>query len=261
MIDSMITYAPNISWLFAELPFDQRPRAAAELGFRALEFGFHGAANIAAIEAAQQDYGMQVVLFNVDVPVWDTTNKGYLVDPTRRDEFHRRLDDALALAERLKPLKIMLPVGVVVPELSREAQRDCMIENLRYAAPLAEQANVIFTIELLNSHDNPGYFLTSSREAFDVIRAVNHPRVKFQYDTYHLQVMEGHLIQTLTENIDLIGHIQFGDAPGRHEPGYGEINFDNVAKAAERAGYEGYICLEYIPTVPTVETVQRFLPR
>jgi hydroxypyruvate isomerase len=72
--------------------------------------------------------------------------------------------------------------------------------------------------------------------------------------------MEGHLIQTLTDNIDLIGHIQFGDVPGRHEPGYGEINFDNVAKAAARAGYEDYICLEYIPTVPTIETVRRFLP-
>ncbi len=243
----MLAYAPNISWLFPELPFAERPRAVAAAGFRALEFGFPSHADIPALEAARQDLGLQVVLFNQDVPVWDAVHRGYLVDPAQRDEFRRKLDDALALAERLGVLKVMLPAGVTVPGMAREAHRECMVENLCYAAPLAAQAGVLLTIEMLNPWDNPGYFLTSTREALGIVQSVNHPQVRFQFDTYHIQLMEGNLTQTLVENIDLIGHIQFADVPGRHEPGTGELNFANLAHAAGEAGYKGYIGLEYIP--------------
>lgn len=243
----MLTYAPNVSWLFPELPFNERPRAVARAGFKALEFGFPSHADIPALEAARQEFGLQVVLFNQDVPVWDAANRGYLADPARQDEFRRKLDEALSIVERLGVLKVMLPAGVIVPGMAREAQRECMIENLRYAASLAEQAGVIFTIEMLNPLDNPGYFLTSSREGLEIVREVNHPSIRFQFDTYHIQLMEGNLTRTLVDNIALIGHIQFADVPGRHEPGTGEINFTNLAKAAGEAGYTGYIGLEYIP--------------
>ncbi len=243
----MITYAPNASWLFPELPFAERPRAIAEAGFRALEFGFPSHADLEALEAARQEYGLQIVLFNQDVPVWNEANRGYLVDPARRDEFRRKLDEALEIAQRLGVLKVMLPAGVVLPHMPREAQRACMIENLLYAAPLAAQVNVLFTIEMLNPIDNPGYFLTSTGEGLEIVREVNHPHIKFQLDTYHVHIMEGNVVQTLVENIDLIGHIQFADAPGRHEPGTGELDFASIRQAAEQAGYEGYIGLEYIP--------------
>jgi len=243
----MIIYAPNASWLFPELPFAERPRAIAEAGFQALEFGFPSHADLDALDAARQEYGLQIVLFNQDVPVWDEANRGYLVDPTRRDEFKRKLDEALEIARRLGVLKVMLPAGVVLSHLPREAQRACMIENLLYAAPLAAQANVLLTIEMLNPIDNPGYFLTSTREGLEIVREVNHPHVRFQLDTYHVQIMEGNVAQTLVDNIELIGHIQFADAPGRHEPGTGEIDFAHIRQAAEQAGYRGYIGLEYIP--------------
>jgi len=243
----MLAYAPNINWLFPELPFGQRPGAVAAAGFDALEFGFSSAADIQALEAARQDLGLQIVLFNLDVPVWDAANRGYLVDPARRAEFRRRLDEALGLAERLGAPKVMLPAGVVLPGMTHEAQRACMIENLRYAAPLAAQAGVLLTIEALNPFDNPGYFLTSSREGLEIVREVGHSQVKFQFDTYHIQLMEGNLTQTIVDNIEAIGHIQFADVPGRHEPGTGELNFTNLAAAIETAGYEGYIGLEYIP--------------
>jgi hydroxypyruvate isomerase len=243
----MLPYAPNISWLFPELPFEQRPHAVAGLGFRALEFGFLHHAHVPTLKAACQELGLKVVLFNLDVPVWDETNRGYLVDPSRRDEFKARLDDALDAVEQLGAQKVMLPVGVELPGLPREAQRECMVENLRYAAPLAEQVGALFTIEMLNPVDNPGYFLTSTGEGLSIVREVDHPRIKFQYDTYHIQLLEGNLTQTLVDHVDSIGHIQFADVPGRHEPGTGEVNFAHLAAAAEEAGYRGYIGLEYIP--------------
>jgi hydroxypyruvate isomerase len=243
----MLGYAPNVSWLFPELPFALRPAAVADLGFEALEFGFPSHADLDALETCRQERGTRIVLFNQDVPVWDVANRGYLVDPTRRAEFQRTLEQALAIASRLDVEKIMLPAGVTLPGMKRQAQKECMLENLRAAAPLAQDAGVLLTIEVLNPDDNPGYFLTSSAEAIEIVRQVDHPHVRFQLDTYHLQRLEGHLLETLRSNVEWIGHLQFADEPGRHEPGTGSIDFPALVGAAEAGGYQGYIGLEYVP--------------
>src|SRR5512147_1048112 len=110
----MITFAPNISWLFPELPFRERPFAVARAGFKAVEFGFPSKADLDALETAHKELGLQIVLFNQDVPVWNIQNRGYLSDPKLRDEFYRKLDEALEIARRLEVLKIMLSSGVVL---------------------------------------------------------------------------------------------------------------------------------------------------
>lgn len=243
----MLTYAPNISWLYPELPFKERPGQISSLGFSAIEFGFPSHADLDALEEAVAEHGLQIVLFNQDVPVWDRANRGYLVDPGRRDEFKRTLDQALQLAGRLKVLKIMLPAGVELEGLSRQEQRLCMVENLRYAAPLAADAGVLLTIEALNPKDNPGYFLTTSSEGIEIVKEVDHPQVRFQFDTYHIQMAEGELEQKIIQNSAWIGHIQFADYPGRHEPGTGGIDFHGLIAAINKSGYQGFIGLEYIP--------------
>jgi hydroxypyruvate isomerase len=243
----MLGYAPNISWLFPELPFALRPKVIADLGFEAIEFGFPSHADLPALEAARRELGLEIVLFNQDVPLWDTANRGYLVDERRRVEFQRTLGEALDIARRLGVQKVMLPCGVEVADQTRQAQRDCMLANLRAAAPQAERAGVMLTIEVLNPVDNPGYFLTSSDEALAMVREVNHPLVRFQLDTYHVTVLGGDPLRLLREQAPWIGHIQFADVPGRHEPGTGTIDFAALLAAAEQAGYRGYIGLEYIP--------------
>jgi hydroxypyruvate isomerase len=244
---SGLAYAPNISWLLPELPSGQRPRALAEAGFQAFEFGFPSAVDVEAIEAACKDLGLEVVLFNQDVPVWDRWNRGYLSDPARRDDFRRRLDEALALARRLGARKLMLPAGVEVPGLERQRQLEQALENLVYAAPLAADSRVLLTIEVINPVDHPGYFLTSSRQAADLVRQVDHPNLRFQFDTYHLHVVEGRLAETFHELAPWIGHVQFGDHPRRCQPGTGTIDFAPVLEAIRSAGYRGFIGLEYVP--------------
>jgi len=243
----MLGYAPNVSWLFTDRPFAERLKAVIDLGFEAVEFGFPSHADVDALASARQEFGLRVVMFNQDVPVWDAVNRGYLTDPARRGEFQATLAQALEIASRLGAEKVMLPAGARRPEMPREAQLECAVENLRSAAPMAAQAQVILTIEVLNPMDNPGYFLTSSRDALDIVRQVGHTRVRFQMDTYHLQRLEGNLLSTLSANIDWIGHLQFADEPGRHEPGTGAIRFGELETAAEAGGYRGYIGLEYIP--------------
>jgi hydroxypyruvate isomerase len=248
-------YSVNVSWLFPELPFRERPAAAAAAGFDTIEFGFPSQVDLEALAAAHAHLGLRIASFNQDVPVWDRANRGTLSNPARRDEFRRTFDQALAIAARLDAEKIMLPAGVELEGLSRAFQRDTIVENLRWAAPLAEQAGVTLTLEVLNPTDNPGYFLTSSRETLEILRAVDHPRVKFQLDTYHLQMLEGGLVPLVCACSGWIGHVQFADYPGRHEPGTGGIDFTALLGALDSAGYHGPIGLEYKPSRPGAETL------
>jgi hydroxypyruvate isomerase len=113
-------------------------------------------------------------------------------------------------------------------------------------------------VEPLNiAVNHKGYYLYSSAEGFDIIRAVGSPNVKLLYDIYHQQVTEGNLIQTITENIELIGHFHVADVPGRHEPGTGEINYANVLKAIDETGYNGYVGLEYAPKASALESLRK----
>ena len=84
-----------------------------------------------------------------------------------------------------------------------------------------------------------------------LIDEINHPNIWLQYDVYHMQIMEGNLIPTISKNISRIGHIQIADNPGRHEPGTGEINFSNLFNAIDKTGYSGWIGCEYVPAGKT----------
>jgi hydroxypyruvate isomerase len=242
----MIKLSPNLSWLFADRPFAERIDAAAEAGFTAFEFGFYGGADLEAVQKAVEG-GMQVALFNMDIPDWRNGVRGYLAHPNMQTHFRRALDDGLVLAQRIKAKAMMIPTGVRDLELPLEEQIECAVDNLALAAPLAEEADVMLTIEALYPGDVPDYFLDSSHLGIEIVRQVNHPNVKFQFDTYHLQMLEGDLIESLRKGLDWIGHIQLGDAPGRVTPGGGEIDIIGFVEAAMEAGYDGFFGLEYHP--------------
>jgi hydroxypyruvate isomerase len=104
-------------------------------------------------------------------------------------------------------------------------------------------------VELLNSVvDHPGYFLNTVEDGMEMIRRVGSPRVKLLFDIYHVQVMQGNVIQRIRDSYAEVGQYHFADVPGRHEPGTGEINFRNVFRAIYDLGYEGFITAEYHPT-------------
>jgi hydroxypyruvate isomerase len=90
---------------------------------------------------------------------------------------------------------------------------------------------------------------------------VGRENVKVQHDIYHMQRMEGNLVANLRQHIDLIGHVQIADSPGRGEPGTGEINYPFVLGELGRLGYEGYIGLEYNPTTETTEQSLAWMPK
>ena len=114
-------------------------------------------------------------------------------------------------------------------------------------------------IEPLNIYVNhPGYYLWSSREAFEIIHEVDHPLVKVVYDIYHQQVMEGNIIPSITQNLDCIAHLHSAGHPGRHELQFGENDYKVIFAAVDKAGYTGACGLEYGPTMDSVESLKEF---
>ena len=121
-----------------------------------------------------------------------------------------------------------------------EARRT-LVENLRYAADRLGEAGVQMVMEPLNRYDNPGYFVTHSSRALDIIDETGSTNIKLQYDIYHMQRMEGDLAATIERLLPRIGHIQIAGNPGRHEPSVGEINFRFLIERLDALGYEGWV--------------------
>lgn len=140
------------------------------------------------------------------------------------------------------------------------SRKSGLIGNLKHAAGMCEKYGVTIVLEPLNSrYDHKGYSLDSSRAGFEVVRCVGSTRVKILFDCYHMQLMEGDLVNSIRGNTSHIGHFHSAGVPGRHELAQGEINYPFVIAAAEQAGYSGYFGLEYWPTYDDARSVRDVL--
>jgi hydroxypyruvate isomerase len=110
-------------------------------------------------------------------------------------------------------------------------------------------------IEPLNTRDVPGFFLSQSAQALSVIEATKSDNVWLQYDVYHMQVMQGYLVEDIRRCFPRIAHIQVADNPGRHQPGTGEINYPFLLRQIDQLGYTGWIGCAYEPLGTTREAL------
>jgi hydroxypyruvate isomerase len=115
-------------------------------------------------------------------------------------------------------------------------------------------------VEPLNSQDIPGFHLIHTLDTLRVLDEVGHANAWLQYDIYHMQIMEGNLTKTIRENLARIPHMQLADNPGRNQPGTGEINFGNLFRAIDAAGYAGWIGCEYKPSGKTEDSLEWVRP-
>jgi hydroxypyruvate isomerase len=131
--------------------------------------------------------------------------------------------------------------------------------GLRRAAPYAEAKGVNLNLELLNSKvDHAGYQCDHSAWGLAVLEQVNSPNVKLLYDIYHMQIMEGDVIRTMTSNLDAIGHIHTAGNPGRNElDDNQELNYRGICSALIAAGYEGYVGHEFRPRGEVVASLRQ----
>ena len=155
--------------------------------------------------------------------------------------------------------------GIVVnhyAELSETVKLCSMYDTLLECARLAEESGIQMNLEPLNiTTDHVGNFLATTRMAAEITRLIGSPRLKVLYDVYHMQLNEGSLCDHIRAYGDQFGHIHVADAPGRHEPGTGEINYHQVFRCLEEIGYQGLIGFELMPqtnTAKAVEAINRY---
>jgi hydroxypyruvate isomerase len=245
--------AANLSTLFKELPFLDRFAAAAGAGFRAVEFQTAYEFAAAEVAARARDAGLEIVLLNMPRGDPARNELGTACLPGREERFRADLETALAYAKTVGCRRIHCLAGVRPEGADAAGLHSTFVANLRHAARRLRGDGVTAMLEPLSAGTVAHCFLTGSAHAAALIDEIGEDNVKLQYDLFHMQMIEGNLARTLERLLPKIGHIQLADAPSRHEPGTGEINFDFVLRHIDRLGYSGWIGCEYNPAGDTVE--------
>ncbi|MCC7355692.1 MAG: TIM barrel protein [Anaerolineae bacterium] len=256
----MLRFSLNISMLLKEVPFLDRFQKAADLGFAAVEYLWPSGIDLDALVKARERAGVAVALMNADAGNVPAGDRGYLSDPAKSEYVFQNFKIALDLARAVRSPIVHPLVGNALPGVPREKQLAHVREMETELAARARAVGIMTTVEALNSLESPRYLITNSAQGLELVRSVGAPNLKFQYDVYHMQRMEGNIVHTLRQNLADIGHIQLADVPARNQPGTGELNYRFILGALEEMGYLGYIGLEYNPKGTSEESLV-WLPR
>ncbi|MFW6171957.1 MAG: hydroxypyruvate isomerase family protein [Planctomycetota bacterium] len=240
MVDRL-TPSVCIDAVLGHMSCDDALRIVANAGITAFEFWGWWERDLPRLVAARDRHGLNVAAC--------CTKFISLVDPNLRDDYLRGLEESIAVAHKLKCPTLISQVGNFQVGVTRAEQHDALVDGLKAAAPMLENAHVTLVIEPLNELvDHAGYYLASSQEAFAIVDKVASPRVKVLFDIYHQQISEGHVIHNITSNIDKIGHFHAAGNPGRHELTVGELDYPSIFAAIQATNYTGYVGLEYWPS-------------
>jgi hydroxypyruvate isomerase len=241
----------NLSMMFNEVGFLERFGAAAKAGFRGVEFLFPYEFPAAQIREQLDRHKLQMILFNMPPGDWAAGDRGLACDPAKVSQFQENIGKAVEYARTLGCGQIHCMAGLKPRGATEQAMRETYIANLQFAGRELAKHGMKLLIEAINTRDIPGFYLNYSRQAFDIMHYANVPNLYFQYDIYHMQIMEGDLAPTVEKNLAKIAHMQLADTPGRHEPGTGEINYPFLFEFFDRIGYRGWIGCEYRPAGKT----------
>jgi hydroxypyruvate isomerase len=244
--------AANLTMLFTEESFLQRFAAAAQAGFRGVEFLFPYAFEAQQIAEQLQRHQLQLVLHNLPAGDWAAGERGIACHPGREREFQDGVGQALCYAKQLGVPQLNCLAGIVPAGVSPDDARATFVSNLKFAAGQLQAEAIRLLIEPINTFDIPGFLLSHTAQALDIIRDTGSDTVFVQYDIYHRQRMEGELANTLARHLPQIRHIQLADNPGRFEPGTGEINYRYLFRHLDDIGYDGWIGCEYKPKTTTL---------
>ena len=244
----MPKFAANLSMMFNEHPFPERFAAAAQAGFKAVEFLFPYDYPAGDVADWLKNNGLVNALFNMPPGNWAGGERGIASLPGREQEFRDGVTKAVEYALALGTPTVHCMAGYFPAGGDRARHHALYIENLRYAAREMAKIGRTLVIEPINHRDMPTYFLNTQAEGVAVCKEIGLPNLKVQMDFYHCQIVEGDLTMTLKKNFADIGHIQIASVPKRNEPDDdSEINYPYIFKRLDEMGYEGFVGCEYNP--------------
>ncbi|MEJ8631702.1 TIM barrel protein [Sphingomonas sp. I4] len=223
---------------------------AADQGFWAWEdneYALRPVAEQEAIARALRQRNMTMGVFVASMPKWaDSRPLLGGDDEAERSAFLADVRNAVEVAKRADAKCATVVTGFMDRKLHPAIQQGRVIDVMRRAGDIVAPHGLTLVMEPLNTRTNhPGVFMQSIAEGYAVARGVNSPGVKVLADLYHEQIQAGNLIPTLKLCWGEIGYIQFGDNPGRNEPGSGEVNYANVCRYLKERAYTGVIGMEH----------------
>lgn len=246
-----VRLSTSVSLMFRELPVLDRFAAARRAGFEGVEIQALEEGEPTALAEAAQGVGAEVVLVNVGLGDLRTGGPGLSGVPGREAAFRESLSQTLDAARILGAGLIHLGPSRIPPGSSRAACLEVYRRNVELAVAMAANHPSRLVIEPLNTVDSPTILLADFAEAAALIRAVGSERLGLQFDIYHAAMNGLDVLAAFREALPLIRHIQFSDAPGRHEPGTGRIDFPAIFAAVSESSYSGWIGAEYQPMTTT----------
>jgi hydroxypyruvate isomerase len=255
-------YAVNTSILFTELPVLERPAAARQAGFGAIEFWWPfdeavpADSAVDAFVAAIRDAGVQLIGLNFAAGDMPGGDRGLVSWPARSDEFRDNVDVTVGIGEQLGCRAFNALYGNRVDDSQPGQQDDLAVENLTLAAQAAGRIGGIVLVEPVSGA--PRYPLKTAADVVGVVERVQRDtgaeNLRFLCDLYHLAVNGDDVDSAIALHADRVGHVQIADAPGRNEPGTGDLPLDRWLDALAQAGYDGWVALEYKPSGATVDS-------
>jgi hydroxypyruvate isomerase len=244
----------NLQWMFNEYDLIDRYDAAARAGFKGVELQAPYPLEIDQIVERLERNSLKHVIINSPVSDPDTGKNNIPLRSDRVDLYKERTALAAKYASGLGCIGVNIGCGPI-DDIDPDEARTTFIANIRHAAEELGKVGVTALVEPINTRDQPGFFVNTSKQALDAIAEADHPNLALLYDFYHMQIMEGDLAMTFKEILPSIKHVQIADNPGRHEPGTGEINYNHLLPYLDEVGYDGWVGCEYGPSGNTEQTL------
>ena len=239
----MTRFSANLGFLWAACALDEAIRLAARHGFDAVECHWPYDMPAERIRSALDETGLEMISLNTRRGDAEAGEMGLTALPGRQAEARDAIDEAVSTAQAVRAGAIHVMAG----QAEGAAAYQLFADNLSYAAEAAQNAGKIILIEPLNPVDNPGYFLKSLPQARQIINDVGADNIRLMFDIYHIQRISGDICTSLSDNIDIIGHIQFASPPMRGAPDTGELNFEMIFRHIDSLGYHRPLGAEYRP--------------
>lgn len=236
-----------IDMMFPHLDFYDRIKAVRSCGIDTVEFWKWTNKDIDRIVQS----GVNVSIFNIDSRDEQLSyrlSRGILNEGDV-EGFLTALEESIPVYQKLGAKAMIALIGEHAPYCEENVLR-----VLRAALPILERESVNLVIEPLNATDRVGYSMPYARPVIKLVEKINSPHVKMLYDIYHQNVTGDFSMEEIKDHIRSIGHFHVADAPGRHEPGTGKVDYVRILKEICKLPYAGYVGLEYRATRPDEQT-------
>ena len=255
----MITYAANIEPLFPGKDIYEKIPLIRKAGISGIEFWSWADRDVKRIRELCEDQGVKVTAFSgqQDYSLCDGRKRSEYIEWVKRSietAHYLECDSLIAFSNHFENGKSSDLRNIY----SWQEEVANIKETLGLLAPILKKEGITLLLEPLHNHGaDGGMAITDTSQGAEIVRTVNSPKIRLLCDFFHMQLMHGDLLENVIRNLDIVPYVHIADAPDRHEPGTGEINYSYLMNELRERGFQGTACLEFFPEKNTFAAVEQ----